>query len=498
MGLCLVALGCEGELIDPGFPGQNNPPGSTAALSIRLGGVGFDQVVDVLTDPAGNVLVTGTFTGSVDFDPDSGVTALTSIGLADVFLAKYDPAGVLVWADRIGGTSADDVSGLARDAAGNLYLAGTFEGASDFDPGPGVQFLTSEGAGDGYVAKFASGGDLVWARRYGGIAQDALSDVATDPAGNVYASGTFSGLAEALPLAGGVIVSDGALQDGFLLALDPSGAVRYAFAVGGTGADAASAVTVTADGSVVVAGSFQGLADFGPGTAVAPLTSEGGTDGFVASYTSAGTLRWLRAITGVGDEDVQRGSLAADAHGGVVVSGGFVGTTTFAAGTGSLTRTSLGGSDWYVAALDASGLFTSVFSVGGAGSDAAPQIAVDADDNLLATGRFLGPVDFDPGLVNRTLSSLATQGSDGFVARYSRSGGVIWVTEFGEVTAAPDRVNTGTAVASGPAGTVLVGGRFFGSPNFGSTAAPFALTSLGDADGFLVKLSSTGVLARNP
>ncbi len=498
-GLLLLAGGCKGHQIDGDLPGQNNPPGTTTpALGLRLGGTGFDQVVDLAPDPDGSVYVTGTLTGSVDFDPGTGVSVLTSIGLADIFLAKYSASGALIWANRIGGTAQDDVASLARDASGNLYVAGGFEGAADFDPGAATLFLTSVGGTDGFVAKFAGTGGLIWARRFGGTALDQVIDVAVDPAGNVYAAGEFQGEADLLPASGGQIVSNGNAPDGFLLSFDPSGAARWAYPIGGVQSDRAAAVVVTSDGSIAVGGVIRGIADFRSGSITLQLTSAGPTDAFLAGYTAAGTLRWVRAMTGTSDEDVQTGGLAADLAGGAVVSGSFSGTTTFGAGSSSVTRTSLGPSDWYVAAFDVSGTLQSVFAVGGTGPDIAPRITVDEGGNVLATGGFRGPVDFDPGAGSRILTSLATAGSDAFAARYTSAGALLWANSFGEATAGPDRLTSGTAIVSGGQGTALVGGRFFGSPNFGTAAAPFAVTSLGDADGFLVKLNASGALAANP
>ncbi len=499
MGLALMAGACKGKLIDPDLPGQPNPPGTIIpSFAVRIGNTGFDQVTDLAADPDGSVYVAGTFGGSVDFDPGTGTLFLTSLGLSDGFLAKYTATGAVVWAGRLGGSSADTVTSLWRDATGNLMLGGGFEGAADFDPGAGSQFLTSVGGTDGFVAAFSANGGLLWARRFGGTASDMVFDVAADAAGNVYAAGGFAGEADALPEPGGQVVSDGAAPDGFVLALDAGGAVRWAFSIGGVQNDGTAALTVTTNGSVVVGGTFRGLADFGPGTSTSQLTAAGGADAFVASYSSAGTLRWTRALSGIADEDVQIGGLAADGSSGVAVSGSFAGTTVFSPGAGSASRTSLGPSDWYAARFDGSGNLQTVFSVGGVGADIAPRLSVDADGNLLATGGFRGSVDFDPGPSSQILTSLATSGSDAFAARYTPAGSVLWARSFGEATAAADRLTTGTVMIPAGQGTALLAGRFYGAPNFDSSTAPFGLLSLGSADGFVVRLTSSGAIATSP
>jgi hypothetical protein len=499
MSIGLIACACGGELSDPDPPGVPPPPGSVTPLfAARIGNNAFDQVVDLATGPDGSVYVTGTFGGSVDFDPGTGTVFLTSLGLADVFLAKYTAAGTLVWAGSIGGTSADTVTSLWRDAAGNLVLGGGFEGAADFDPGSGNQFLTSVGGTDGFVATYSTTGGLLWARRFGGTSADMVFDVSADAAGNAYAGGVFSGQANLLPAAGGSLLSEGSAPDGFVLAFDAGGAVRWAFSIGGVQTDALVALTVTTDGSVAVGGAFRSIADFGPGTTTSQLVAAGGADGFVASYTSAGTIRWTRALSGISEEDVQRGGLAADGSGGVAVAGTFAGTTVFSPGVGSISRTSLGPSDWYAARFDGTGSLQSVFSVGGTGSDIAPRLSVDPEGNLLATGGFRGSVDFDPGASSRILTSLATAGSDAFAARYAPTGAVLWVRSFGEATAGVDRLTAGSAIIPGDQGTALVGGLFYGAPNFGTSTSPFGFISLGSADGFVIRLSATGAVATSP
>ena len=166
--ILVFGIGCEGELIDRGhIVPPNEPPATPPALALRLGDAGADDIVDMAVDAAGNIYLTGTFSGSVDFDPGPGTAPLISLGSEDVFLAKYSPSGALLWADRIGSNDAERVTSLVSDAGGNLFIGGAFQGAADFDPGAGTQFLTSTGGEDGFVAAYSSSGNLTWARRVG-------------------------------------------------------------------------------------------------------------------------------------------------------------------------------------------------------------------------------------------------------------------------------------------------------------------------------------------
>ena len=159
----ILALGCRGELFDYSLPGSGQPPTSfTPALAFRIGGPGSDLIAAMASDPAGGFFLAGTFSEAADLDPSTGVTALNSAGGADGFLARYSPTGQLLWARRFGGSRDETVTALARDPAGNLYIAGGFEGDAAFDPSATGLVLNSAGGADGFVAKFSSDGQPLW------------------------------------------------------------------------------------------------------------------------------------------------------------------------------------------------------------------------------------------------------------------------------------------------------------------------------------------------
>jgi hypothetical protein len=498
--LALLALGCEGRLIDNPFPNPPSPPPvSPPSLIFRVGDLSADLVVDAVADPGGDLIVAGTFNGSVDFDPGAPINALTSLGSTDIFVARYTATGTLVWVSRLGGTEAERVSSLSRDAAGNLYLGGAFQGSTDFDPGAGGQIITSLGGEDGFVAKLSPLGAFLWVRTFGGVNADQVTGVAADPSGRVYATGVFSGSAGFLPAAGPTLISNGIAQDGFVLGIDVAGAIAFAFPIGGPETDAANAITVTSGGTVVVGGAFRGSAAFAGGSTTTQLTTQGGGDGFLAAYSTAGALQWARALSGLGDEEVRLGGLAPDLSNGVVVTGTFTGTADFDPGAGVAGRTSLGATDWFAARFDGQGIFLSGFSVGSIAADPAPRPAVDPDGTLLLTGGFSGAIDFDPGSATAITASLGSGGAtDAFAAKYTFGGGLVWLSRFGEGTSVTERQNRGNVILPNPAGGVVVAGQFFGSPDFDPGTSTFRLTSLGNADAFLVLLTSSGGLSLIP
>ena len=110
----------------------------------RFFSVGRDGSVDssnaITADPAGNILVTGSFSGTTNFDPGPGVYNLTGSDLGtDIFALKLDPSGNFLWAKGMLQTSSISQhnygTSVSTDSAGNVYLAGAYSGTVNFDPG---------------------------------------------------------------------------------------------------------------------------------------------------------------------------------------------------------------------------------------------------------------------------------------------------------------------------------------------------------------------------
>ncbi|HQW03276.1 MAG TPA: SBBP repeat-containing protein, partial [Saprospiraceae bacterium] len=160
--------------------------------AFTFGGNTEDYGEALSIDADGNVYVAGYFNGTADFEPGSGTTNLTSVGDYDAFLCKFDADGNFQWAIRLGGTSADQVSDMAVDTAGNILLAGQFSGTADFDPGAGNLNLTSAGGNDIFVVKLNDAGELVWASQFGNSGNDLARGVAIDSDNNILTTGRFA------------------------------------------------------------------------------------------------------------------------------------------------------------------------------------------------------------------------------------------------------------------------------------------------------------------
>ena len=114
--------------------------------SKRFGDASSQVGNSVATDASGNVIVTGSFQGTVNFGGDT----LTSAGSDDIFVAKFDAAGVHQWSQRFGDATSQVGQSVATDASGNVIVTGSIQGTVNFGSGT----LTSAGTTDIFVAKF--------------------------------------------------------------------------------------------------------------------------------------------------------------------------------------------------------------------------------------------------------------------------------------------------------------------------------------------------------
>lgn len=151
-----------------------------------------DQEPLISIDRKGNVYTSAKFGGTIDFDPGIGTSNLTSLSEdEDIFVLKMNTDGNFVWAKSIGTLdNSIDVYHIDNDAAGNVLITGGFSGTIDFDPGAGINNLTSD-RNDGYVLKLNTSGDFVWAKTLTGPGIQYVSHINIDAANNIYAAASF-------------------------------------------------------------------------------------------------------------------------------------------------------------------------------------------------------------------------------------------------------------------------------------------------------------------
>jgi hypothetical protein len=295
---------------DESFIAKYRPDGELL-WARRLLGAGANEATGVAVDSAGNVLVTGNFFGTVDFDPSNQSFFLASEGSTDGFVLKLDADGEFVWARRFGGNQADDARTIAVDRFGAVVVAGAFRDEAEFHDT--LISVTSAGQDDGYTMRLSSDGQLLWLRTVGGGQSDYANDVAVGPDGAIAVTGWFSNTVDLDPGVRQQSVTSGGSADAFVQSFTVDGGLRWAGAIGGDSFDAGYAVAIDAQGNVVVGGDAAESVDADPGTGFRELV---GTGAFVVKLQNTGSFLWGAAL---GGEWVTQ--LAVDTVGNVVASG---------------------------------------------------------------------------------------------------------------------------------------------------------------------------------
>ena len=223
---------------------------NTALGSVNLFGISVDL--------NGNSYVTGDFQGTITL----GTIQITSYGLTDMFIAKYNSNGNCLWAKHAGGVYWDNnpgFAGIAIDTNGNSYITGCFTGTATFDT---VQIISyGPNSIDIFIAMYDSIGNCVWAKHAGGNYIDYGYAISVDKKGNSYITGPFEGTAHFGTISLSNYGPDG-YSDIFIAKYDHYGNCLWAKHAGGNSNDGGAGITVDAYGNSYITGDYDGIAKF--------------------------------------------------------------------------------------------------------------------------------------------------------------------------------------------------------------------------------------------
>ena len=447
----------------------------------------FSEGQGVATDSNGNVVATGVFQGPIDFDGDGTV----EIGQnsndyeRDVYLVKFDSNGTLVWEKSFGdGGFLDSQRGIGTDSDGNIFLTGMFQGAIDFD-GDGRAELGDNydpSKRHGYLAKFDSNGDYLWAKGFQSSDSNSSDRIAIDSSGNVYVAGQFikeiDFNADANP---DLIVNKGYMdideddnyeeigdrqRDAYVAKFDNNnGDLIWAQAIGSSKNNSISDITIDNNGDLLISGEYENYIQFNQDD---DSIARGSEDPYIAKLDSSdGNLAWSQVFLS-SDLDSNRQEIATDSSGNFFLTGGFQGSLDL---DGDGTPEAIGhpNDDAYLAKFDSSGnvvwakSFSGTQDRYGAGVASSNAIATDSNGNVLVSGKFKGEIDLDG---DYDIDLYNGNGEDvSYVAKFDSSGEVDWANYFSS-----NNSYSIDAIASDATGNVLVAGTFqrdlsFNNPN---------------------------------
>ncbi len=183
-----------------------------------FGGPDGDTPDGFTIDNQGNLVVTGEFRETVDFNTGAGEFFMTSNGGADAFLLKMTNTGEFIWAKQFGGPETEGGNAVRVDNFGRIYVAGRFQETVDFDPNAGVFEITSFGGfADGFICNLTSDGELNWAKQIGGPEGDFPFSLGTDSQNNLYVAGRFFDTCDFDPGTEQFLLTSAGERDSFIL-----------------------------------------------------------------------------------------------------------------------------------------------------------------------------------------------------------------------------------------------------------------------------------------
>jgi Domain of unknown function (DUF4397)/Secretion system C-terminal sorting domain len=468
-------------------------PAGAFAFATNFGGAGADEAGALTFGPNGLLYVGGFLSGSATI----GGTNLTSAGARDAVVVAFDATGTIVAAASFGGPGDENVNTLRGNEA-DLFVGG-FYGATTAAPGQGITLLgvnypaSTNGDGGAFLTQhdgtFAM--KAAWAvNNNGGVVADGDTEdvqaiVVNEEAERVYITGQFFGT---IPVGSTTLVSTGSNSDFHVVAFDymptelPVDDLTSEWAVNGKGStrtDEGKSIAADADGNLYVTGYFREIVIIGDDT----LRSVGNNrrDVFVAKYNSGGEAQWAKAYPGVPAQDDRGRGIAVAADGSIYITGEIRGDVNF--GTILMDHADGTNRNGFLVKLDNNGNVlwaNQIESVGG--DDRGYGVQVGPDGNVYVAGQCGNNAVFAAGAT----PVVTTGGVESFVAQYSPTGAINWVAVGGG--SGGDRFfdvvfdangNVWTAGFSGAATTMAYG--------------TFNLTSVGDGDIVVARLSSAGV-----
>ncbi len=392
-----------------------------------------------------------------------------------------------LWTGPVQSTGNDATRSVGYDGAWNTYDAGYFSGTVDFDRTiAGTYNQTSAGGSDFYIRKNTQFGFHAWTITLGGAQDDVCWDIQVKSDGDVVATGYFTGIVDFDPGPGITNLNGGSAGAVFIARYSSTGSLVWAKQLSaGSALNEGKTIARDAAGNIITAGVMRDNMDCDPGPGVTTLNLGGGLNqAFVVKLDSLGNFVWGKGFTGAGTSVAN--SVAVNTAGDVYFTGAFVGTVDVNGDATTDNRTSIGSgtSDIFVEKILGNGTFSWCVVAGITQDDIGYGISVNSSDEVFVTGGFRGIVDFDPGpgTANATAGNNTT---DVFYWRLSNAGAFVYIHSFSG--------GTGNDVGydiHALGSTVTICGTFYGSIDFNPGPATSLLTSTGQRDAFVVRLSN--------
>jgi hypothetical protein len=383
----------QGNGIYEVFVAKYGPTGDLLWVKLA-GGRGNDQG-NAITFSNGFVYVCGSFEDTATF----GSTALISKGEGDVFLAKYDSDGNLVWAKSAGGVNNDYATAIDIGSGGQILLAGSYESAIKVDT---FTLSTTNVYYESFYARYTTNGQVLWAKTMRGNNANLIAGLAFDHTNAVYLTGYFGGT---FGMGSTTVTSVSSSYDIFLAKVNEAdGALIWLKRAGSTYEDGAHSVCCDNEGNPSITGYFAGTASFDSNS----VTYSDYNDVFVARYDAAGNNQWVRA--GKGNKLDVGFAIDCDGGGNVYATGMFQNLCNFDGNI--LTTPDILDRDIFLVSYDKYGNLRWITRAGGEDTDCGLGLSVQSSGAIALCGYYLHTCYFGDIAIEYA------DASDLFIARY--------------------------------------------------------------------------------
>lgn len=391
------------------------------------------------------------------------------IPLFSFFLAGHQASAQIQqwqWAQSGNGKSAEYVSSVITDVSGNIYISGYFNSDSIFF---GDSVLVNHGNDDIFLLCYDTYGNVIWAKGYGSTGNDYCGNqLSTDNSGNIYMTGYWGG--DTIFFDSEMLVGKG-YDDIFIIKISPDGNVVWAKSFGGNDFDWGLGIACDINENIYITGFFDSdTITFGNDT----IYNTGSDDLFITKLNNTGNALWT--VTADGSSVDVGTHLKTNLNDEVILCGYF--QSSFIV-LGSDTLYNSGGSDPFIAKLNASGNFQWANSIQGDNNDFIRGLAVSKDDEVLMDGSF-----FSDTLTIGLSQFVNHGGNDVFFTKFDAFGNPLWSKSTGGTD-----WDLAMSLTLDTLDNVYIGG-YFRSPSilFGTTT----LTNSGASNIFIVKYDLDG------
>ncbi len=376
-----------------------NNNGSYGWTRVIKGGDSLEGI-SVKTDSNDDVVITGVYSGIVDFNFGESVDLHTSeispvfqTYTNDIFTTKISKNGEYLWTNTVGGNHTEEAKGIFIDENDDIYIVGSFQTINtgeeetkiDFDPGDSTDEYASGHASSGFISKYNGNGEYLWTRVIKGTSSNKVNSI-TGRNGSIFITGSYKGTVNFnFNNATDQRTSNGK-EDIFITKLNSEGEYFWTKTFGGTDSDSGNAIFTDDDGYVYIAGSFIYTVDFDFTDGVNEKTSIK-RDAFITKIYENGEYKWTKTINASSDVDINS-LVAGDFN--IYVTGYFIESLNY-----SPMISSNGEQDIFIAKINKdSSDYVWLEGFGGIGTDIGTSLALDSFNNIYATGFFKEIVDF--------------------------------------------------------------------------------------------------------